>query len=391
MTKPTVRPIDALTSIRGLAAWWVVFYHFREALPPNLPGALDALFSRGYLAVDLFFQLSGFVIALNYASSFRSVTFAGTLRFLSLRLARIYPLHLFMMVLFLVNPLAIKLFSAHGGTAGRYDPGYFLMSLFLVQNWGFAPVAQWNIPAWSISTEWFAYLLFPVLAWACCRFLHRAFSIVLLAALLFAALAVAASRTDSIGNDFEHFGLIRCVVQFGIGMLIFRLYACRPLTRRFEGDVLALLALACFAVFAVLPVPDYAVMPLGFFLLIYALTDDRGTLSRILRGPVLEWLGLVSYSTYIVHYFIKDWVKFLLLRPGVPDYVPVLAYVATVLAASALLYRCVEVPGRVAMRAVFASGVPWHRIGAALRRPGTVLPDRAKERASLVPGHGDRA
>ena len=116
MSRPQVIP--ALTSVRGIAAWWVVLYHFRENLPSRSPEWLLALTAHGYLAVDLFFILSGFVLALNYAESFRG-SLAGATNFYQLRFARIYPLHFVMLMLFLLNPLAIALFSA-GGDASAY-------------------------------------------------------------------------------------------------------------------------------------------------------------------------------------------------------------------------------------------------------------------------------
>ena len=90
MTRP--QAIPALTSIRGIAAWWVVLYHFREHLPSGCPEWLLALTAHGYLAVDLFFILSGFVLALNYAESLPG-DLAGATGFYRLRFARIYPLH----------------------------------------------------------------------------------------------------------------------------------------------------------------------------------------------------------------------------------------------------------------------------------------------------------
>ena len=116
MSRPQVIP--ALTSLRGIAAWWVVLYHFREYLPSRWPEWLMALTAHGYLAVDLFFILSGFVLALNYAESFRD-SLAGAAGFYRLRLARIYPLHFVMLTMFLLNPLAIALFSASGDTVTR--------------------------------------------------------------------------------------------------------------------------------------------------------------------------------------------------------------------------------------------------------------------------------
>src|SRR3546814_12632267 len=93
----TARPeLRALTSVRGLAAWMVVLYHIRLSIA-GLPEAWVDVFAKGYLAVDFFFLLSGFVIWLTYGERLRERD-ASVVAFWQRRIARIYPLHLFMLV-----------------------------------------------------------------------------------------------------------------------------------------------------------------------------------------------------------------------------------------------------------------------------------------------------
>jgi peptidoglycan/LPS O-acetylase OafA/YrhL len=360
----TVRPIPALTSIRGLAAWWVVLYHFREEIPGIAGTSLLRFMGNGYLAVDLFFELSGFVIALNYARTFRSVTWADSMNFLGLRLARIYPLHIFILFVFLINPIAIALFSTYGQPGDRYSPGYFILSVFLVQNWGFTRTIAWNAPAWSLSTEWAAYLLFPFMAWVSVNTARTAVRAAALAALPLGLLVVVSAVTGySLGSEIPQFGLLRCILEFATGVCLFHLWQARGRIRRFEGDIASMIAALLAIAFIVWPIPDYLVFPLLFFVLIYALTDDRALLSRLLAFRAIEWVGIVSYSTYMVHYLIKDWVKFLLVRDYTPSLLPFLCYLAITALASALLYAYIEVPGRRALRA-------WL---VAHRRPSPVM------------------
>ena len=103
--------IHALTGIRGLAAWWVVFYHFREQMASQLPLEVIQFFSLGYLAVDLFFVLSGFVIYYNYQHMFDRLDRQRLWSFFAARIARIYPLHLFITLMYLLNPLALMFAS----------------------------------------------------------------------------------------------------------------------------------------------------------------------------------------------------------------------------------------------------------------------------------------
>ena len=157
----TVRPIPALTSIRGLAAWWVVLYHFREEIPGIAGTPLLRFMAHGYLAVDLFFELSGFVIALNYARTFRSVTWADSTNFFGLRLARIYPLHIFILLVFLINPIAITLFSMNGQPGDRYSPGYFILSVLLFRAWK----TTLSLPAiWALRWSGIAFFMSALVA-----------------------------------------------------------------------------------------------------------------------------------------------------------------------------------------------------------------------------------
>jgi len=356
-----MQPIAALTTIRGLAAWWVVLYHFRpEVIALTGPWTLGFL-DQGYLAVDLFFELSGFVITLNYAAMFDALTPAKVLKFLGLRLGRIYPLHIVILAAYLLNPLAILWFSSNPVLGPRYDPGYFLLSLVLMQNWGFTAETAWNIPAWSISTEWAAYLLFPLFLRpfaAAARLPGGAF---VLAGLLLAALAVLAAPVGGIGLDIAHFGLVRCLLEFAAGICLCQIYTrWRP---RFGNAATALAACLLLVSFQ-RGLPDYLLCPLAFLLLIYGLTDTGSLASRLLAHRALEAVGLVSYSTYLVHYFVKDWVKFLAVGPSIPAWLPAIIYVVVIAGASALLYRTVEIPGRLAVRAALL-GPGSRRIAAS--------------------------
>lgn len=339
-------PLEALTSLRGIAAWWVVIYHFRESIG-SAPSWFHSLASHGYLAVDLFFILSGFVLSLNYGKYFANGP-RGALRFYGLRLARIYPLHFVMMILFLSVPIAVGLFSRQGLAAEDLAPGYFLMSLVLIQNWGFSNELFWNVPAWSISTEFFAYLLFPFLAWGAVRHLGSVLaSVRACAALLIGLGLIAPAFGETLGSDIPRFGLIRCVIEFGAGIALHRLMATRPVRLSYESSFAICIACLCFTAFAAGFAPDYAVMPLGFLLLIYALADRRTAVARLACRRILISLGTISYSTYLCHYFIKIWIKFLLVRPEVPDFIPFIGYICLTCVASLLLYRWVEVPGQI--------------------------------------------
>jgi peptidoglycan/LPS O-acetylase OafA/YrhL len=348
--------IRALTSIRGIAAWWIVLFHFREYVPALSNPSFD-LIGHGYLAVDLFFELSGFVIALNYGRLFRNFSTAEWFRFLGRRLARIYPLHLLMLFIFLLNPLVIG-YLASRPLFERYDPGYFVLSVFLVQNWGFTHLLAWNVPAWSISTEWMAYLLFPAICWITIRFARSRGHALLLAALLMVALAAGfAAFHELLGGAVPRTGLFRCVMEFWLGVCLYYTWSGGGPRKEYESHIALTLAVLCGILYATLDLPDFTIVPLGFFCLIYALADQRTVFSKMVSNRALEFVGLISYSTYMVHYFVRDWIKIILIQDGVPVAVQALAYIAITAGVSVLLYRYVEVPGRSFLRGVMNTSV----------------------------------
>src|SRR3954471_12062210 len=100
--------MNYLTSIRGLAALLVVLFHVHQYLVNIAAFApFDALIANGYLAVDFFLVLSGFIISYRYAADFKSGIMTNFHDFIAKRLARIYPLHAFVMLCFLIFPLGL--------------------------------------------------------------------------------------------------------------------------------------------------------------------------------------------------------------------------------------------------------------------------------------------
>ena len=158
--------LAALTSLRGIAAVVVLLYHLKVYLGPLPTHFLDT----GYLWVDFFFVLSGFVISHVYGRVFATTPEQGAYRrFLVARFARIYPLHAAILAwLCIAELLRWYLISHHSVADVRppFGPGRELSglasNLTLLQSIGPFGTESWNRPAWSISAEFAAYLLFPV-------------------------------------------------------------------------------------------------------------------------------------------------------------------------------------------------------------------------------------
>jgi peptidoglycan/LPS O-acetylase OafA/YrhL len=110
------------------------------------------------LFVDLFFVVSGFVIARQY---FGRVNDAGSIgRFLWRRLARIYPLHLATLAFYLALAGALHFGAARTDNPARY-PLSDLPAQFLLLHAFVGERLTFNFPSWSLSAEMFCYLLFP--------------------------------------------------------------------------------------------------------------------------------------------------------------------------------------------------------------------------------------
>jgi peptidoglycan/LPS O-acetylase OafA/YrhL len=347
------RIIPALTSIRGIAAWWVVAYHFREYMPLNSFEWVRSFYSQGYLAVDLFFVLSGFVLFLNYGESFFSrIGKQPLLVFFSARLARIYPLYFAVLLLFLLNPIALSFFSHSGRIGDQYNVPYFILSLLMIQNWGFTNHLAWNVPGWSISTESFAYLSFPPLAHCVATYLNRIPVTIVVAATALTLLALIfwSVGAPDLGFRIPQLGLARCCFEFLGGMCICNIYKRIGSFGPLWPIIIVTAAFGLIVGCEVSGAPNYLVIPTAFCLLIFGLAGLQGPLAKLMEWRPLVFLGEISYSTYMIHFFLRDWVKFTLVKSPHPQLTPGLVYVALVFAASVVLFRFIEVPGRLLFR-----------------------------------------
>lgn len=306
--------IHAHTGLRGLAAACVVCVHL--PLPAR---QLQSLFPRGYLLVDLFFLLSGFVMAYTYRGRFAraGAAWPQARAFWEARIARIYPLHAFVLLAMAAAAIAMALAHARFGLlrpiAWPLDL-YWARELLLLNNWTSAPDLAWNFPSWSIAAEAHVYLVFPLLIVALVRApAASTIGFALLAAGLYAFLAGTPLQLDQIG----WLALPRALAGFLLGMLIEGL---RPALARVPAPMLTLAQVAAVLAAAALlvrPWPTVLVI-VPFAVLVAATADDRGAAARLLGSRLGRWLGDRSYSVYLVHIGVVEGVGQLLGRAGVP-------------------------------------------------------------------------
>ncbi|NWG72319.1 MAG: acyltransferase [Parvularculaceae bacterium] len=352
------RHIRAHTSLRGVAATLVILYHLKFGAEYRFPfETATRFFDRGYLWVDLFFILSGFVLSYVYVGD-RPAAFspAATRRYLVARFARVYPLHLATLLLLVAFQTALAAAYALAQGDSFFDHltprsiGQALVQVPLLQTWGFYDDAGWNIPAWSISAEMHAYLLLPVIA-AALAARRRTAQLILFAAPLafYAALVAQGGSLDLTMRG----GIARCLAGFFLGVLIFEL---RGVTKSWSERTLLVLQLAAaagsLAAIAFVPV-DAVVIPF-FALLVLSTWEDRGALARTLGAGPLQRLGDWSYAIYLLQVCVITIFGFFFYRLsdllGLAAPVDRAAYMGAVLAitiaSGAIVYEKFEMPAR---------------------------------------------
>jgi len=352
-----------LESLRGIAAICVALFHFHSGSPlTNNPFIIHS-----YLMVDFFFVLSGYVISLNYQDNIS--TFSQLLEFQKRRFWRLYPLHLFMLFIFLGIEFA-KLFVANLTGIVSTPPPFsnnnftaFIHNIFLTQS--FLPANTFNYPSWSISTEFYTYLVFGgILLFGKGRIGFISLIIIALSWLIL-------QREPFILNG-THVGLsiFRCFISFFTGVIIFEISKRSPtIIIRTPAVILTGLLL----IVSVIWFGDTHLEPLVpfiFGLMIFAIlkVDPSSASYRFLSHKRLVYLGTISYSIYMVHaavwYAFNQFSRFVLKVPtqateegGVITSLPILeGTFATILGLALILffshitYRYIENPFRRGLR-----------------------------------------
>jgi len=291
---PLKREIYDLTVCRALFAAWVFTYHVDlHAQFSTYLGPAACLIRRGYLGVDGFFLLSGFILARVHPEF--SYAAAGSFRFWGKRLARIYPVHLAVLVL-------LAAVAASGLALGivPHDPGRFSLAalgqdLLLIQGWGVANQLAWNYPSWSISTEWAGYLLFPAICLAIARFRPSASAILL--GLCFTALGIVDLYFAHGLNLTFADSLWRFFPEFIAGILTAKL---APIAApRLPASRLAAAALPIIICGLLFSADALAVGGLWLLIACLAMQADRGAGNIFPTLDLLRFMGILSYAFYM--------------------------------------------------------------------------------------------
>ncbi len=336
------REIRSLTGLRGIAALWVVACHWSG---PELSGTSRDIALHGYVAVDLFMILSGFVLALTYRPD-RSYG-----RFVLHRLCRLYPLYALATLVCMIELwwAGVGVFAPGGGAV---VPA--ILSNFLLTTTNLWEVDAFDGPSWVVTVEFGLNLAVPIFVAVCLRSSRSAAVVVaIVCGVVLAGVSVLNWRLDGgvlgeVGTLDTRLMYFRCGTAFALGMLCWRFW------RQYGGTVPLLpvvLAMLAMTPFKALDLPFVA----ATCVLIVGLASDNGWIAAALGSPVPRWLGTISYSLYLWH------IAFLPLRPVLIGWLPATGAVQAVntinlvlvLAFSTASFRWFEAPLGRYLRRVF--------------------------------------
>ncbi|NWJ94919.1 MAG: acyltransferase [Chloroflexi bacterium] len=345
--------LHALTGVRYIAALMVLFLHL--PIDPNLPDQLYALVRHGYAGVSLFFILSGFVMCYNYFEPLQKSFTRKIGPFWFARFARIYPMYLLALLLnlCLITPKSNPSF------------GVFLLHALALQSYTLDPdvINIFNKPSWSISTEFFFYLVFPLILIGGVRYLRRPWQVLSVGAVIWLLQMWAETFVSGFGEDV----LLKLLYWSGTGRLgefvlgvlagrLFLMWHKRPITRPKLIATSLLVALLLIFILNIMcqdakGLQRIYIFSPAFCLFIYWLARFPTKVSRALGSPAMRLLGDASFSLYLLHFTILEFLfrdtisKYLL-----SDYVILAAILIITTVLSIITYTWYETPMRLWLR-----------------------------------------
>jgi peptidoglycan/LPS O-acetylase OafA/YrhL len=371
-----------LDSIRGIAAVSVVIHHvilmktFLAAFPQH--AWIDwSFFRSAWLLVDLFFVLSGIVMSLSYVKP--DFGHFSLREFMVRRLARVYPLHIVMLFATLlfrfvrIGLVMAGVIVAMPATFEVNNTYAFFLHVFLLHSLGFVDYLSWNGPSWSISVEFYTYLVFGIVLLLAQRFGSVRYLYGCAAFLVVGSWVTMVFVLDkeSLGLQYD-FGFLRCVTSFFLGVLTVK--AVQRLPRKISPGLQGALQFGAMAANVILvsmveaypAISFFAPLTFAIFLGTLLAFPDAALVPRMLVAKPLVWLGRRSYSVYMVHAFVvliaEYFVRAVGPRPvaaldsicvGLAATLNLAVVLAAVFVLSHFTYIYVELPGSKLLRNFF--------------------------------------
>jgi peptidoglycan/LPS O-acetylase OafA/YrhL len=337
------------------------------AIARFIPVKTTFFFEKCYLMVDLFFIMSGFIILHVYKDDFSGrIGWDSFRKYIIARFARIYPLHFFAMLLLVTG---VILFSPAGTYPNPIEnPAAIPTGFLLLHSYYFHNLYTWNIPSWSISAEWAAYMLFPFLA----LFLNKNKLLALILFLTGVALAYLSIMyflprknffNPSIPvphnlNTTYDYGFLRGIAGFTTGMIVYTFFQWSSAKGMFRKDVYAVVTSVLVVLALHFAISDVYTVILFAALVFYFALNNR-YLHLCLNNRILQYIGKISYSIYLMQIFLQEPFSKGLRLPGVVgfgrgkqniDFGPGLGfcviYLFLLIAISSLSYYTIEQPCR---------------------------------------------
>jgi peptidoglycan/LPS O-acetylase OafA/YrhL len=340
--------IKSLTGVRGVAAVIIVIYHYGKfRLDPN-GGPTVWSVPNGYMPVDMFFMLSGYVIGYVYRDAFLSEPLKNYKTFLIKRIARLYPAYLVIGAFYALK-IAVGLTGEE--TFARFNWFDGIGNLLMLVGWGLHIYPLIGV-SWASSAELGSYVASPILMrytihkgmgyWAACVALS------LLGIYLISISGKGASGPLDVVQDDSLLPLLRAMAGFTLGLATYRVAGYLDRLSAMVQDVLVVVILAAIVAAGVLAAHDLFVYLL--FIPFIAILSRDGRVARLLFGNKLVYhLGAISYSIYLIHPLFLTFAERSTRHVGntLTAYVGcVLVALAAIWLLSYLSFRFVEMPGR---------------------------------------------
>ncbi len=299
---------EYFSTLRGLLAFWVLMGHlllteyFGSTYSAGFAshtdfGLLGKMTFLRFLSVDLFFIISGYVLTKSYADRFTNTTKSKEIdRFYLQRLIRIWPLHALMVAcigLYEYIGVPHPISSGIGETIFQHWQWTLALNLLLMNSWGIIPVASWNEPAWTLSTMFFLYVMFPNLIIILRRIGTRTIVLGALIVTLILGYSLLRETVLTGGHSDGTGALVRGFIFFSVGILIGRME--RLPNARF-GVAIFFAAVVVWTYFYPFPVTIFHLLYPYFLIAIIQ------TPKSILPPKCVHWLGEVSFPLFISHY-----------------------------------------------------------------------------------------
>ena len=276
-----------ITYLKGICALVICFIHFKIFITDLKNVDLDYLF----YFVHFFFVISGFVIFIKYFNNIK--TFNSVIYFLKKRFSRLYPLHIFLLILFLLLEITKMIAQDHFNIKPNYDTFIknnfesFIYNIFLVHNI-FGNPLSFNGPSWAVGSEFFAYLVFSITIF----FLRTKIIIFIIFFILFYSKHYSSSAFYSVHGFSTN---LNCLYAFIIGGL----FGITFIKQKFSSVIVILFFLLTFIIYNKYYL---ALLPFLFGYILYQSSLKKNVLLKFFFfNSLFKFIGKISYSIYLIH------------------------------------------------------------------------------------------